>query len=57
MSFTTDHENVKFNTPKNMATTSFVKNILSTPSFAEQMAGKQRTIAAKGANCIMERVR
>jgi hypothetical protein len=37
------------NTPKNTATKSFVKNILSTPSFVEQMAAKQRIIAAKGA--------
>jgi hypothetical protein len=46
---TTDHENIKLNTPKNTATKSFVKNILSTPSFVEQLAAKQRTIATKGA--------
>ncbi len=48
MSATTDHKNTKLNTPTNTATKSFVKNILSTPSFVEQMAVKQRTIAAKG---------
>jgi hypothetical protein len=48
-SSTTDHENIKMNTPKNTATKSFVKNILSTPSFVEQMAANQRIIAAKGA--------
>ncbi len=47
-SYTTAHENIKVNTPKNMATMSFVKNILSTPSFVEQLAAKQRTLAAKG---------
>ncbi len=44
----TDHENIKLNTPKNTATKSFVKDILSIPSFVEQLAAKQRTIAAKG---------
>jgi hypothetical protein len=48
-SATTDYENIKWSTPKNTATKSFAKNILSTPSFVEQMAAKQRTIAAKGA--------
>jgi hypothetical protein len=48
---TTDHENIKWNSPKNMATKSFVKNFLTTPSFVEQKAAKtkQGTIAAKGA--------
>jgi hypothetical protein len=32
-----------------MAIKSFVKKILATPSFVEQLAAKQRTIAAKGA--------
>jgi hypothetical protein len=45
---TIDHENIKLNTPKRTATKSFVKNILSTPSCAEQLATKERTIAAKG---------
>jgi hypothetical protein len=40
-SSTTAHENIKVNTPKNMVTKSFVKNILSTPSFVEQLAAKQ----------------
>jgi hypothetical protein len=39
----------KMNTPNNTATKSFVKKILSTPSSVEQLAAKQRTIAAKGA--------
>jgi hypothetical protein len=34
---------------KNMATKSFVKKILSTPAFVEQMAVQQQAIAAKGA--------
>jgi hypothetical protein len=45
---TTDHENIKVKTPKKTATKPFVKNILSTPSFVEQLATKQQTIAAKG---------
>jgi hypothetical protein len=49
MSATTDPEHFKLNTPKNTATKSFVKNILLTPSFVEQLGAKQRTIAAKGA--------
>jgi hypothetical protein len=32
-----------------MATKSFVKKILSTPAFVEQLAAQQQTIAAKGA--------
>jgi hypothetical protein len=48
-SSTTNHENIKADTPNNMATKSFVKKILSTPSFVEQLAAKQRAIAAKGA--------
>jgi hypothetical protein len=34
---------------KNMANKSFVKKILSTPAFVEQMSAQQRPIAAKGA--------
>jgi hypothetical protein len=34
---------------KNTAIKSFVKKILSTPAFVEQMAAQQQTIAAKGA--------
>ncbi len=36
-------------TLKNTATKSFVKKILAAPSFVEQLAAKQKTIAAKGA--------
>jgi hypothetical protein len=36
-------------TSKNTATKSFVKKILTTPSFVEQLAATQGTIAAKGA--------
>jgi hypothetical protein len=36
-------------TLKNTATKSFVKKILSTPAFVEQLAAQQQTIAAKGA--------
>jgi hypothetical protein len=32
-----------------MATKSFVKKIVSTPAFVEQMAAQPQTIAAKGA--------
>jgi hypothetical protein len=46
---TINHEISKVNNPKNMATNSFVKKILLTPVFVEQLAAKQRTIAAKGA--------
>jgi hypothetical protein len=49
MSATTDPDNIKLNTPKNTATQSYIKNILLTASFVEQLAAKQRTIAAKGA--------
>jgi hypothetical protein len=47
-SATTDPEIITLNTPKNTATKSFVKNIQLTPSFVEQLAANQRTIAAKG---------
>jgi hypothetical protein len=36
-------------TLKNKATKSFVKKILTTPAFVEQLAAQQQTIAAKGA--------
>ncbi len=36
-------------TSKNMATKSFVKKLLPTPAFVEQLAAQQRTISAKGA--------
>jgi hypothetical protein len=36
------------NNPKNTATKCFVKKILSTPAIVEQLAAKQRTMAAKG---------
>jgi hypothetical protein len=36
-------------TLKNTANKSFVKKILAAPSFVEQLAAKQQTIAAKGA--------
>jgi hypothetical protein len=45
---TTDPKIIKLNTPKNTVTKSFVKNILSTPSFVEQLTANQRTIAAEG---------
>jgi hypothetical protein len=48
-SATTDSENIKLNTPKKTATKSFVKSIPLPPSFAQQLAAKQRTIATKGA--------
>ncbi len=49
MSATTDPVNSTLNTPQNIATKSFVKNILLIPSFVEQLAAKQKRIAAKGA--------
>ncbi len=49
MSASTDNETIKWKTPKNTATKYFVKNILLTSSFVEQLAAKQRTFAAKGA--------
>ncbi len=45
----TDPEYVKLTTPRNTVSKSFVKNILSTPRFAEQIAAKQATIAARSA--------
>jgi hypothetical protein len=36
-------------TPKNTVSKKFVKNILKTPRFAEQIAAKQATIATQGA--------
>jgi hypothetical protein len=45
----TDPEYLKLTTPKNTVSKTFVKNILKTPRFAEQIAAKQLTIAARGA--------
>ena len=45
----TDPKYLKLTTPKNTVSTTFVKNILKTPRFAEQIAAKQATIAARGA--------
>ena len=45
----TDPEYLKLTTPKNTVSKTFVKNILKTPRFAEQIAAKQATIAARGA--------
>jgi hypothetical protein len=47
-SATTGPESSELGTPKKTATKSFVKIILLTPLFVEQLAAKQRTIAAKG---------
>jgi hypothetical protein len=55
-SATTDHENIKWNTPRNTATKSFIKNTLLTSPFVKQMAAKQRTIAAKVPNRTTARV-
>jgi hypothetical protein len=48
MSSTTNHQNSNANTPKNTGTKSFIKKMPLTLSFLEQLAAKQRTIAAKG---------
>ena len=45
----TDPEYIKLTTPRNTVSKTFVKNILKTPRFAEQIAAKQQTIAARGA--------
>ena len=45
----TDPEYLKLTTPKNTVSKTFVKNILKTPRFADQIAAKQATIAARGA--------
>ena len=42
-------EYLKLITLKNTASQSFVKNVLKTPIFAEQLAAKQKTIAAQSA--------
>jgi hypothetical protein len=48
--FPSSHRNFyPLTTSKDTATKSFVKKILATPSFVEQLPAKQRTIAAKGA--------
>jgi hypothetical protein len=48
MSATTDLKGSNLSTPKNTATKSFIKNILLTPLFVEQLAAKQRMVVAKG---------
>jgi hypothetical protein len=45
----TDPEYLKLTTPKKTVSKTFVKNILKIPSFAEQIAAKQTTLAAQGA--------
>jgi hypothetical protein len=45
----TDPEYLKLTTQKNTVSKTFVKNILQTPKFAEQIASKQASIAAQGA--------
>jgi hypothetical protein len=45
----TDPEYLKLTAPRKTVSTTFVKNILKTPRFAEQIAAKQVTIAARGA--------
>ena len=45
----TDPEYLKLTTPKNTVSTTFVKNILQIPIFAEQIAAKKRSLAARGA--------
>jgi hypothetical protein len=48
--FPSSHRNIHpLTTLKNMTTKSFFKKILAIPSFAEHLAVKQQTIAAKGA--------
>ncbi len=44
-----DPEYQKLITPQNTMSKSFVKNILKTPIFAEQIAAKQQTLAARSA--------
>jgi hypothetical protein len=47
--FPSSHRNFHpLTTLKNTATKSFIKKILSTPAFVEQLASQQQTIAAKG---------
>jgi len=46
---TTDPEYLKLTTPKNTVSKTFLKNVLKTPRFAEQIAAKQKTLAARGA--------
>jgi hypothetical protein len=45
----TDPEYLKLTTPQNTVSKTFVKNILKTPRFAEQIAAKQDTFTARGA--------
>jgi len=46
---TTDPEYLKLTTPKNTVSKTFLKNVLKTPRFVEQIAAKQKTLAARGA--------
>ena len=45
----TDPEYLQLATPKTIVSKSFVKNILKTPRFKEQLAAKQKTLAARSA--------
>ncbi len=54
-SSTTDPTGSKLSTPMNTATKSFVKNILLTPLFVEQLAAKKQ-LQLKGPNCTTARV-
>jgi len=45
----TDPEYLKLTMPQNTVSKTFVKNILKTPRFAEQIAAKQATFTARGA--------
>ena len=45
----TDPEYLKVITSKNTVSKSFVNNILKNPTFAEQIAAKQQTLAARSA--------
>jgi hypothetical protein len=45
----TDPKYIKLTTPKETASKEFVKHVLKTPLFAEQIAAKQKTLAARGA--------
>ena len=45
----TDKEYVRLTTPRTSVSKSFAKHVLKTASFAEQLAAKQKTIAARGA--------
>jgi len=45
----TDTEYLQLTTPKTIVSKSFAKNILKTPRFKEQLAAKQKTLAARSA--------